>query len=288
MLRVYRNVQGLLDYSERDMLTGLLNRKTFDDTFYKSLRDQRGRPGACRGAPRGACATCKPYLGVIDIDHFKLVNDRHGHLIGDEVLLLLSRLMRATFRFHDRLYRFGGEEFVVLLRCGSDAHATQAFERLRAATEAYPFPQVGRITVSIGFTAVRPDDNPSTAFERADKAVYWAKAHGRNQVAEHADLVARGELTGGTRPATSSCSEGVTAGLARPLPVATIAPAARTTRPMPAPSSSRRRRTVHLPMTRSNRPGAGTAVPSSSPAFPFSWCRRRTHSRPARRGPGPR
>jgi diguanylate cyclase (GGDEF)-like protein len=194
MLRVYRNVQGLLDYSERDMLTGLLNRKTFDDSFYKAcaVNTTGQAPAAARRESR---ADLKPYLGLIDIDHFKLVNDRHGHLIGDEVLLLLSRLMRASFRFHDRLYRFGGEEFVVLLRCGSDAHATQAFERLRSVTEAYPFPQVGRITVSIGFTAVRPDDNPNTAFERADKAVYWAKGHGRNQVAEHADLVKRGELT---------------------------------------------------------------------------------------------
>jgi diguanylate cyclase (GGDEF)-like protein len=194
MLRVYRNVQGLLDYSERDMLTGLLNRKTFDDAFYKACAVSTAGPAPSE-ARREARPDLKPYLGVIDIDHFKQVNDRHGHLIGDEVLLLLSRLMRASFRFHDRLYRFGGEEFVVLLRCGSDAHALQAFERLRAATEAYPFPQVGRITVSVGFTAVRPDDNPNMAFERADKAVYWAKAHGRNRVAEHAELVARGELT---------------------------------------------------------------------------------------------
>jgi len=194
MLRVYRNMQGLLDYSERDMLTGLLNRKTFDDSFYKACAvSATGQAPA--EARREQRPDLKPYLGLIDIDHFKQVNDRHGHLIGDEVLLLLSRLMRASFRFHDRLYRFGGEEFVVLLRCGSDQHATLAFERLRAVTEAYPFPQVGRITVSIGFTDVRLDDNPSQAFERADKAVYWAKAHGRNQVAEHADLVKRGELT---------------------------------------------------------------------------------------------
>jgi len=193
MLRVYRNVQGLLDYSERDMLTGLLNRKTFDDAFYKTCT-VTGQGQAPSEARRAARRCTKSYLGIIDIDHFKLVNDRHGHLIGDEVLLLLSRLMRASFRFHDRLYRFGGEEFVVLLRCGSDGHALRAFERLRAATEAYAFPQVGRITVSIGFTDVRQGDNPSMAFERADKAVYWAKAHGRNRVAEHAALVARGEL----------------------------------------------------------------------------------------------
>ena len=198
MLRVYRNVQGLLDYSERDMLTGLLNRKTFDDAFYKTctITAQGQAPSEAR---REARRGMKSYLGIIDIDHFKRVNDCHGHLIGDEVLLLLSRLMRAAFRFHDRLYRFGGEEFVVLLRCGSDGHAMRAFERLRAATEAYGFPQVGHITVSIGFTQVRPGDNPSVAFERADKAVYWAKAHGRNRVAEHAALVARGELLEGQK-----------------------------------------------------------------------------------------
>jgi len=198
MLRVYRNVQGLLDYSERDMLTGLLNRKTFDDAFYKACT-VTGAGQAQAEARREARRCTKAYLGIIDIDHFKLVNDRHGHLIGDEVLLLLSRLMRASFRFHDRLYRFGGEEFVVLLRCASDGHAMRAFERLRTATEAYVFPQVGRITVSIGFTGVRAGDNPAIAFERADRAVYWAKAHGRNQVAEHAALVARGELVEGSK-----------------------------------------------------------------------------------------
>jgi diguanylate cyclase (GGDEF)-like protein len=172
ILRIYRNFQGLLDYSERDTLTGLLN----------------------RNAERRADQTGGTYLGVLDIDHFKRVNDTYGHLIGDEVLLLLSRLMRATFRFHDRLYRFGGEEFVVLMRCANEDDAAQAFERLRANTEAYAFPQVGRITVSIGFTLVKAGDTPSGAFERADKAVYFAKGHGRNCVHSHADLVAKGEL----------------------------------------------------------------------------------------------
>jgi len=193
MMRIYRNVQGLLDYSERDGLTGLLNRKTFDDSFYKTaaLAAPAGLPGDDR---RDGRLERQPYLGVVDIDHFKGVNDQHGHLIGDEVLLLLSRLMRASFRFHDRLYRFGGEEFVVLLRCASDDQALSALERLRVATESYAFPQVGRITVSIGFTRVRSTDSPGEAFERADKAVYWAKAHGRNRVAGYSALVARGEI----------------------------------------------------------------------------------------------
>jgi len=196
MMRIYRNVQGLLDYSERDMLTGLLNRKTFDDSFYKTTVQAISTQHQV-DPRRGTQAERQPYLGVVDIDHFKLVNDRHGHLIGDEVLLLLSRLMRATFRFHDRLYRFGGEEFVVLLRCTNDEQAAAAFERLRLNTERYQFPQVGTITVSVGFTRVRPSDNPNVAFERADRAVYWAKANGRNRVANHAELVARGELVDG-------------------------------------------------------------------------------------------
>jgi diguanylate cyclase (GGDEF)-like protein len=201
ILRIYRNFQGLLDYSERDTLTGLLNRKTFDETFMKTavtLPASAAQAAQAEGR-RNKGSGHGHWLGVIDIDHFKNVNDTYGHLIGDEVLLLLSRLMRSSFRFHDRLYRFGGEEFVVLMRCNSDADAANAFERLRANTEHYAFPQVGHITVSVGFTEVKPTDTPSAAFERADKAVYFAKTHGRNQVASHADLVSRGELEDGSK-----------------------------------------------------------------------------------------
>ena len=194
ILRIYRNFQGLLDYSERDTLTGLLNRKTFDDSFMKAAADPHTvQPGEAAGR-RGGATPCSYWIGVIDIDHFKRVNDNHGHLMGDEVLLLLSRLMRNSFRFHDRLYRFGGEEFVVLMRCAGGDAAALAFERLRANVAQYVFPQVGHITVSIGLTELRPGDTPSGAFERADKAVYFAKGHGRNQVRNHADLVAGGPL----------------------------------------------------------------------------------------------
>jgi diguanylate cyclase (GGDEF)-like protein len=195
VLRIFSNFQGLLEYSERDTLTGLLNRKTFDGSFLKASADgllSRTTEGDVRrqGVVPGSC-----WLGVIDIDHFKRVNDNFGHLIGDEVLLLLSRLMRAGFRFHDRLYRFGGEEFVVLMRCESAAIARASFERFRSTVAAYDFPQVGRITISIGLAEVRHGDSSSAAFERADKAVYFAKANGRNQVCEHAELLARGELS---------------------------------------------------------------------------------------------
>ena len=194
ILRIYRNFEALLDYSERDTLTGLLNRKTFDETFLKAT--EQSVPGTLSVAGNRRCTEAAPghWLGLIDIDHFKRVNDAFGHLIGDEVLLLLARLMRSTFRGHDRLYRFGGEEFMVLMRGGSEADAAHAFERLRHNTATYAFPQVGHITISIGFTEVVAGDSPSAAFERADKAVYQAKDRGRNQVQSHARLVASGAL----------------------------------------------------------------------------------------------
>ncbi len=194
VLRIYRNFQGLLDYSERDTLTGLLNRKTFDESFFKASGESISASALMPDGRRHEASAHRHWLGLIDIDHFKAVNDNFGHLIGDEVLLLLSRLMRSSFRFHDRLYRFGGEEFVVLMRCAGEQDAALALERMRSNTASYAFPQVGQITISIGFTEVKMGDTPSGAFERADRAVYYAKAHGRNQVQSHAELVARGEL----------------------------------------------------------------------------------------------
>ena len=194
VLRIYRNFERLLHYSERDSLTGLLNRKTFDENFMKATADLELPTDPLSEGRRVGGSPCGYWIGVIDIDHFKRVNDLFGHLIGDEVLLLLSRLMGRSFRIHDRLYRFGGEEFLVLMRCHSEDDAVQAFERFRSNTELFQFPQVGTVTVSVGFTAVRPGDTPSGAFERADKAVYHAKANGRNQVCSHADLLSSGLL----------------------------------------------------------------------------------------------
>lgn len=193
ILQVFGNFRALLDYSERDTLTGLLNRKSFDTAFFKLLGEgqgaDHGTPERRRGEGRAV-----HWLGVIDIDHFKSVNDRYGHLIGDEVLLLVARLMNNSFRVSDRLYRFGGEEFVVLLRGATEDEAWQAFDRFRISVKDYPMPQVGRITVSAGLTQLRADDTPSAAFERADRATYHAKNHGRNQVWSHEALVREGNL----------------------------------------------------------------------------------------------
>ena len=95
--------ESLRSQSIRDSLTGLYNRRYLDASMAREVaRAERHEQDLS--------------LLIVDIDHFKRVNDNYGHLIGDEVLLLLSRLMRSCFRLHDQLYRFGGEEFVVLLR----------------------------------------------------------------------------------------------------------------------------------------------------------------------------
>jgi diguanylate cyclase (GGDEF)-like protein len=192
ILRINGNFQSLLDYCERDTLTGLLNRKTFDESFFKALQ---GRPAPVERRWANANAAKTSWLAMIDIDNFKAVNDTYGHLIGDEVLLLLARLMRRTLRGSDRVYRFGGEEFVAVLPCEHESDIANVLERLRRDTEAYAFPQVGRLTISIGFTPILPSDSPSSALERADRALYFAKANGRNQVCSHGDLVANGRLS---------------------------------------------------------------------------------------------
>lgn len=206
VLRLYQNFQNLLDYGERDALTDLLNRKTFDGAFMQATVAQRPAANAIvvddrrqTDALQGASTRGAGYwLAMIDIDHFKQVNDNFGHLIGDEVLVLLARLMRQTFRIHDQLYRFGGEEFLVLMRCLHADQAAEALNRLRAVTQAYRFSQVGHITISVGFAEVRHSDSPSSAIERADKAVYYAKEHGRNQVCGYEALLAQGKLASDT------------------------------------------------------------------------------------------
>jgi len=205
MLRIYRNHIALLDYSEQDTLTGLLNRKTFDAVFarriaQRTVGERSNRMIQLIGRRRNALPHESPWLAVVDIDFFKRINDKFGHLFGDEVLLLTARLMRNCFRSSDTLFRFGGEEFVVLLSPTDEAGANVALERFRKQLEAYAFPQVGHVTVSIGYSRAAPGDNPTVTFERADDALYYAKQNGRNQVRGYEALVAAGALQAKASP----------------------------------------------------------------------------------------
>ena len=179
MLRIYRSHLAALDYGDIDELTRLANRRTFDDQFARFVQAEGRRHGVRRIEDVWGA---RSHLGVADIDFFKQVNDRFGHPYGDEVLMLFSGLMRDTFREADKLFRFGGEEFVILMANCSIDDALAAFERFRAAVAAHHFPQVGQVTVSIGVTSLRLHDNGSAAFGRADQALYAAKRRGRNRV----------------------------------------------------------------------------------------------------------
>jgi len=199
ILRIVRNHLAVLDYGEQDTLTGLLNRKRFEGQFDR-LRQRMTAAPANAGAPVTAGRERRlqepSWLALVDIDHFKSINDSYGHLFGDEVLLLISQLMRRSFRGADQLFRFGGEEFIVILEHASEAGALVALERLRTAIETYRFPQVGSVTVSVGYTRIRPQDVATLCLARADAALYYAKSHGRNNVRSCEQLLAAGELNG--------------------------------------------------------------------------------------------
>jgi len=200
LLRIYSNYLSILLESETDTLTGLLNRRTFDQNIGKIIAE-RTAPDPPASAQRKSLqarrkggAAAFHWLAIIDIDHFKQVNDVFGHLYGDEVLLLLARCMRKVFRQKDKLFRFGGEEFVVVLDRTSLKNAQEVLERFRKTIEGYNFPQIGRVTVSIGFVCLAKDEVPSVIVGHADQALYYAKHHGRNRVCQYEKLVSTGKL----------------------------------------------------------------------------------------------
>ena len=188
LVRIYANHLLLLDKKERDALTGLLNRQSFEERVSNVLRfnTREGRRRSDGGYS---------HLAVLDIDFFKRVNDRFGHLYGDEVLLLFGRIMEESFRVTDLLFRYGGEEFVVLLSEVEDHDAERVLDRFRGAVGSYEFPKVGQVTVSIGFTALHPTEMPSEVVDKADKALYYAKYNGRDQVCFYDRLVDQGKIT---------------------------------------------------------------------------------------------
>jgi diguanylate cyclase (GGDEF)-like protein len=199
VLTVYSNYQNLIDYSERDSLTGLYNRKTFDEKFARMACTvaSHERLHLDEKSERRHTEDAKSHwLAVVDIDHFKLVNDTFGHLYGDEVLLLVANILRGSFRSQDRVFRFGGEEFVVLLRSATLESARKILDRFRQNVEQYDFPQVGKVTVSLGFVSIT-NETPVVILGRADQALYYAKEHGRNQIRFYDELVEAGQLQTG-------------------------------------------------------------------------------------------
>jgi len=179
---VYRNLVILHDTKERDVLTKLPNRQSLDARLLQVCEHYRDHPIIDTKEEKSS------WIAILDIDHFKRVNDDFGHLYGDEVLLIFSQLMEKCFRYNDFLFRFGGEEFVVILNLASQETAVNVFNRFREAVANYNFPTVGRVTVSIGLTHVDGISMPTTQLDHADKALYHAKDTGRNRIILYEDM----------------------------------------------------------------------------------------------------
>jgi diguanylate cyclase len=180
------------ELSEQDELTGLQNRRS----IMALLTEQRAR--CASGGPTYAVA-------LLDIDHFKRVNDRHGHAMGDDVLRTFAKIVGGTLRSTDRIARFGGEEFLLLLPNISEVRlAALAAERFRSAVEAHPWSELApdlAITCSIGVAASCAGEGVADTLARADAALYRAKSEGRNRV-----RIADPNPVSGVAPATVAAS----------------------------------------------------------------------------------
>ena len=137
----------------------------------------------------------KHWLCILDIDHFKLINDKYGHIYGDEILILVARLLEKSVRDFDKIFRFGGEEFVIILRNFDQHDALLAFERIRHVVGSHQYAKIHTLTVSIGGTEIVQQKNPRYVIANADHALYYAKHHGRNQVQVYETLLADGKIT---------------------------------------------------------------------------------------------
>ena len=155
-----------------DELTGLLNRTAMDRDLKRELAQSK----------RTGKLLC---LAMVDADHFKKVNDDYGHNFGDTVLEELADRFEAGLRPRDRIYRYGGEEFLVSLPDTALQQAKKVMERIRIRCSERPVSEEEisiTQTVSIGLTEVNIDEEIDSAIERADEALYQAKESGRDQV----------------------------------------------------------------------------------------------------------
>ena len=173
LLRVYGNQLKHLKRSTYDNLTNLLNREAFDQIFVQGNQSQKEERRHLME---------KSAMALVDVDHFKKVNDHYGHMIGDEVLLLVAQVMRSALRKSDLVFRLGGEEFVIVLGSVSREKAMEVLEKVREKIGEHVFPQVGQVTVSMGYSLLGRTGTSDLYLNRSDAALYYAKKNGRNQV----------------------------------------------------------------------------------------------------------
>ncbi len=171
-------LKNLREAAKTDMLTGLLNRRGFEDAIAKAIKD----------AQKG---TEPLTLIIADLDRFKRINDNYGHLTGDNVLKLLSKLLRKHIKGKDIAGRFGGEEFIMALPETKINGGFALAEQIRTSLEKMRWQSkssgkdIGTITISLGVAQFNPGEDLNSLIARADKALYTAKKNGRNRTATH-------------------------------------------------------------------------------------------------------
>ncbi len=161
--------------AKTDALTGLFNRGTFDQQLDELIKTHK----------QNDCELC---LLILDLDHFKQVNDTFGHQVGDNVLRYTANLMKKHIAEHHCAARYGGEEMAIIMPNTPFSKAMEIAEKIRSSLALHPLKRkggnesIGKVTVSIGVSGFRINDSTESLIERADKAMYRAKNNGRNQV----------------------------------------------------------------------------------------------------------
>jgi len=197
LVKIYCNQCELILNAEQDQLTGLYNRQAFA-RITTAMFSTHSDSIEYRQLEKPAC------MAIVDLDRFKRVNDKFGHLYGDEVLLLFAQMMKKSLRNSDYIFRYGGEEFVIILNDTDPRQAYFILNRLREEAEIFNYPQIGRITISIGYAPLDKDLGVSSIIDMADSALYYSKDNGRNQINNFYELRDRGLIAEQTDDQTIS------------------------------------------------------------------------------------
>ncbi len=167
--QVLERTKELEKLSITDKLTGLFNRMKLDNTLHHEIK-------------RAKRYHSKFSVILFDIDHFKTVNDKYGHMVGDQVLQHIAKILQENVREADTVGRWGGEEFLIITLENDIESAVILAEKLRYVISEYSFPNVGQKTCSFGVATWRPQEREEELLSRADDALYRAKTEGRNRV----------------------------------------------------------------------------------------------------------
>lgn len=185
LFQFYCHHLQMLEGTYRDALTGLYNRRAFNEKMVHLLEMHDT-------VTRRKINVTPTIFAMLDIDNFKRINDNFGHLYGDEVLLILSGLMTESFRENDLLFRYGGEEFAIVMMNITGEQAESSLQRFRGKISRYKFPNIDQVTISIGYTLFEQSFSTDELIGKADAALYYCKLTTRNTVHDYYQLVDKG------------------------------------------------------------------------------------------------